>query len=163
MARLRRLVENGLSAREQAGVKVRQPLRLATVRGAAFDPELEAIFADELNVKGVAYAERSGQFEDVVLDTEITDDLLLEGIARELSRAVNDLRKKAALNVEDRITLHVDAEGDALRAVQAHEDRLRADTLAVAVEYGPITDGVAAADARVGGGRARLGVARVGR
>ncbi len=160
MARLRRLVENGLSAREQAGIKVRQPLRAATVRGAAFDAELEAIFADELNVKAVEYAERSGQFEDVVLDTEISDDLRLEGIARELSRAVNDLRKKAGLNVEDRITLHVDADGDALRAVQAHEARLRADTLAVAVQYGPIGDGVTAAEANVGGTTARLGVQR---
>src|SRR5581483_8183762 len=56
MARLRRLVENGLAAREQAAVKVRQPLRACTVRGDAFDPELEAIFADELNVKRVDYA-----------------------------------------------------------------------------------------------------------
>jgi len=163
MARLRRLVENGLAARETAGVKVRQPLRLATVRGAAFDPELEAIFADELNVKAVAYAGRAGQFEDVVLDTEITDDLLLEGLAREISRAANDLRKKAGLNVEDRITLHVDAEGDALRAVRAHEDRLRGDTLAVSLQYGPITDGLAASETKVGGARVHLGVSRAER
>lgn len=163
MARLRRLVETGLAAREQAGVKVRQPLRQATVRGAAFDPELEAIFADELNVKSVAYAEKAGQFEDVVLDTEITDELLLEGVARELSRSVNDLRKKAGLNVDDRIVLHVDAEGDVLRAVRAHEERLLADTLAVRIEYAPITDGAAAAPITTSGGAARIGVARVER
>ncbi len=161
MARLRRLVENGLGAREQAGIKVRQPLARATVRGAAFEPELEAIFADELNVKAVDYSARSGQFEDVVLDTTITDELKLEGIARDLSRAVNELRKKAGLNVDDRITLHVEAEGDALRAVQAHETRLRTDTLAVRVEYGPIPDEVLSQ----GGGRDgyRLGVVRAQR
>jgi len=163
MARLRRLVEKGLAQREQAKIKVRQPLRCATVNGERFSAELGLILAEELNVRLIRYALRETEFEDVVLDTEITDELLLEGIARELSRAVNDLRKKAGLNVEDRITLHVDAEGDALRAVQAHEDRLRADTLAVRVEYGALTDGVAAADAKLSAGRARIGVARVER
>jgi isoleucyl-tRNA synthetase len=164
MARMRRLVENGLAAREQAGVKVRQPLAAATVRGAAFAAELEAIFADELNVKSVRYEPKAGQFEDVVLDTAITDELLLEGIAREISRFVNDLRKKGGLNVDDRITLHVDAEGDALRALRAHEDRLRGDTLALAVEYGTVPVDVAAqAEARFGGARCHLGVVRAQR
>jgi isoleucyl-tRNA synthetase len=164
MARLRRLVENGLAARETAAVKVRQPLASATVRGARFSAELEAIFADELNVKAVGYAEKAGQFEDCVLDTTITDELLLEGIAREISRSVNDLRKKAGLQVDDRIVLHVDAGGDDLRAVQAHESRLRADTLAVRVEYGPLPDGLPAG-ARGGRGRGacNLGVVRAER
>jgi isoleucyl-tRNA synthetase len=164
MGRLRRLVETGLAAREQAGIKVRQPLTLATVRGATFAPELEAIFADELNVKAVAYAAKEGQFEDVVLDTVLTDDLVLEGIARDISRAVNELRKKAQLNVDDRIVLYVDADGDALRAVQAYELRLRTDTLAVGMEFGSIPDGVAAvSEVRAGGARGRLGVVRAER
>ena len=53
MARLRRLVEDGLAARETAGIGVRQPLREATVRGGRLSAELEAIFAEELNVKAV--------------------------------------------------------------------------------------------------------------
>jgi isoleucyl-tRNA synthetase len=162
MARMRRLVENGLAAREQAAIKVRQPLSTATVRGARFDPELEAIFADELNVKSVAYAPKAGQFEDVVLDTTITDELLLEGIAREVSRAVNELRKKAGLAVDDRIVLHVDADGDIARSLRVHETRLRADTLAVRIEYGPLPDEIAATS-DLGAGRGRLGVVRAER
>jgi isoleucyl-tRNA synthetase len=164
MARLRRLVENGLAAREQAGIKVRQPLARATVRGAAFDAELEAIFADELNVKSVEYADRAGQFEDVVLDTAITDELLLEGIARDLSRAVNELRKKAGLNVDDRIVLHVEARGDALRAVQAHAARLQGETLAVSLEYGGAPDGAQTGSVSLRDGeKVALGVARAQR
>jgi isoleucyl-tRNA synthetase len=163
MSRLRRLVEAGLAAREQAGIKVRQPLRAATVRGAAFRPELEAIFAEELNVKQVEYAEKAGPFEDVVLDTTITDDLLLEGIAREISRAANELRRKAQLNVDDRIVLYVDAEGDASRAVRAHEERLRADTLAVRIEYGVGEEPLAQSEGRAGGSRYLLGAVRAQR
>ena len=114
MSRLRRLVEEGLAARETARIKVRQPLACATVRGDRLDPELEAIFADELNVRAVDYAPRAGEHEAVVLDTEITDELRREGMVRELSRKVNELRKQAGLALDDRITLHVDADGNPL-------------------------------------------------
>ncbi|TMC47958.1 MAG: isoleucine--tRNA ligase [Chloroflexi bacterium] len=159
MARLRRLVEDGLAAREQARIKVRQPLRLATVRGKRFAPELEAIFADELNVKAVSYAERSGPHEDVALDTEIDDDLRLEGLAREISRRVNDLRKKANLALDDRITLYVDADGDIARAVSAHQARIAEDTLATRVVEGR-GEVLADSDGEVAGIRCWLGVAR---
>jgi isoleucyl-tRNA synthetase len=42
----------------------------------------------------------------VALDTEIGRDLLIEGYARELIRGIQDLRKKAGYQVEDRIALH---------------------------------------------------------
>src|ERR1019366_4405782 len=65
MTRLRRLVEDGLAAREAAGQGVRQPLAEATVHGERLSPELEAIFAEELNVKAVVYAPADGQHEGV--------------------------------------------------------------------------------------------------
>jgi isoleucyl-tRNA synthetase len=132
MARLRRLVEDGLAARENARLKVRQPLRSAIVRGARLPSELEAIFAEELNVRAVDYAPRQGDHEDVVLDTELTDDLLLEGAARELSRAGNALRKQAGLRLDERIVLVVEAEPGGLvaRAVESHRDYLAREVLA---------------------------------
>ena len=159
MARLRRLVEDGLAARERARIKVRQPLSLATVHGERLPAELEAIFTDELNVKAVGYAPREGQFEEVVLDTAITDELRLEGIAREISRKVNDLRKKAGLALDDRITLLIEAGGDALRAAQGHEEWLRGETLATRIVHGweePLSEW----SGEFGGADCRLGVRR---
>ena len=46
------------------------------------------------------------------LDTELDDDLRLEGAARELVRAVNDLRKEAGLELDDRIHLFVQIEDE---------------------------------------------------
>ena len=51
MSRLRRLVEDGLAARTTAGVRVRQPLASATLASEPLSAEVEAIFAEELNVK----------------------------------------------------------------------------------------------------------------
>jgi isoleucyl-tRNA synthetase len=135
MARLRKLVEEGLAARTTAGVPTRQPLRAAIIAGERLEPELEAIFTDELNVKTVEYVPPTDRRESVTLDTEMTDDLRLEGIARAVSRKVNELRRQASLRVEDRIRLLIDADGDLRRAVEAHRDYLANETLADAIDF----------------------------
>ena len=159
MSRLRRLVEEGLAARTTARVRVRQPLATATIASAPLSAELEAIFAEELNVKGVRYTDPAGGPGGVVLDTTITDDLRLEWLAREISRKVNELRKQAGLRVEDRITLMFDADGDLRRAVDAHRDWLEAETLAVGFEA-QRGDALAHWDGDLGGATCWLGVKR---
>lgn len=159
MERLRRLVEDGLAARTQAQVRIRQPLRSATIAGDRLDPELESIFADEINVKSVRYAPVNEGHGGVTLDTEITDELRLEWIARELSRKVNELRRQAGLRVEERIELLIDASGDVARAVDAHGVWLAAETLAraTALKRG---DALASWEGEIGGVTCWLGVRR---
>jgi isoleucyl-tRNA synthetase len=82
----------------------------------------------------------------VALDLEVSPALRREGLARELVRAVQDLRKAAGLAVEDRIELAVRAEGEAAAALAEHRDWLLAETLAVALHGAPQGDGH---DARV--------------
>jgi isoleucyl-tRNA synthetase len=159
MARLRRLVEDGLAAREAAGIKVRQALRAATIAGPKLGPEFEALFADELNVKVVEYSAPEGEHDTVTLDTVLTDDLVLEGLAREISRKVNELRKQAQLRVEDRIRVLVDADGDLRRAIEAHRDYLAGETLATAIEFGRAA-AAAEWEGSIGGRACWLGVAR---
>ncbi|MFN2568613.1 MAG: class I tRNA ligase family protein, partial [Candidatus Dormibacteria bacterium] len=130
MDRLRRLVEEGLAAREVARIKVRQPLASAIIAGEPLAGELEPILAEELNVKAVRYRAQTGGHESITLDTAITDELRLEGMVRDLIRKVNDLRKRAGYSLEDRITLLIEAPGDLGRAVDAHADHLRTETLA---------------------------------
>jgi len=113
---------------------------------------------EELNVKRVLYADPGGHAL-VVLDTTITDELRLEWLAREISRKVNELRKQAGLRVEDRITLLVDADGDARRALDAHRDWLQGETLAVAVEDRR-AEALAEWEGELGGARCWLGVQR---
>ncbi len=159
MSRLRRLVEDGLAARTDAGVRVRQPLASATIASDPLAPELEAIFMEELNVKSVHYVDPAGEHASVAFDTTITDELRLEWLAREVSRKVNELRKQAGLRVEDRITLLVDADGDVRRAVDAHREWLQAETLAVAIEDRREV-ALAEWEGELGGARCWLGVQR---
>jgi len=90
----------------------------------------------------------------VALDLEVSPELRLEGLARDLVRAVQDLRKSAGLDVADRIELAVKADGggenqgenQVAAAVAAHRDYLLSETLATSLHSAPQGDGH---DARV--------------
>ncbi|HEX6678988.1 MAG TPA: isoleucine--tRNA ligase [Actinomycetes bacterium] len=77
----------------------------------------------------------------VALDLEVTPELRREGLARDLVRAVQDLRKAAGLAVDDRIELAVKAEDEVAEAVAAHRDYLLGETLATALHRAPQGDG----------------------
>jgi isoleucyl-tRNA synthetase len=73
----------------------------------------------------------------VVLDTTVTEELKREGYARELVRAVQDLRKQAGYNVDDRITLYVDCVDPRLKAtMSAHSGYLAEETLSSEIREG---------------------------
>jgi isoleucyl-tRNA synthetase len=91
----------------------------------------------------------------VALDLEVTAELRREGLARDLVRAVQDLRKAAGLAVDDRIELAVRAEGEVAEAVAAHRDHLLGETLATALYRAPQGDGYDA-QVEVDGQRVRL-------
>jgi isoleucyl-tRNA synthetase len=74
----------------------------------------------------------------VALDTRITDELAREGMAREVVRHVQDTRKKADLQMEDRIELHLGTESDKLRqAIEEHKDFIAGETLTTKWATGP--------------------------
>jgi isoleucyl-tRNA synthetase len=82
----------------------------------------------------------------VALDVEITPELRGEGLAREVVRAIQDLRKSSGLEVEDRIELWMTSpDRDAAAALEAHRDYIAAEVLATSVAVGEAT-GEAASD-----------------
>ncbi len=70
----------------------------------------------------------------VALDLEIDAELRREGQAREIVHAVQNARKSAGLQVEDRITLALDGAAELLEAAAAHSDYITGETLARAVD-----------------------------
>jgi isoleucyl-tRNA synthetase len=131
MARARQAVEGGLAARDSVRIRVRQPLASIALPGEPLPEEVAAIVRDELNVKSITFGA-----SEVMLDTEITEELRLEGLAREVVRLIQDRRKKAGLNVEDRIHTCFEADGLLARAIEKHADYIKNETLSVTIEHG---------------------------
>ncbi|HEX6548990.1 MAG TPA: isoleucine--tRNA ligase [Candidatus Dormibacteraeota bacterium] len=154
MAAARRYVEQGLAARDAARIKVRQPLRRLEVPSEELPEELAAIVRDELNLKELRFGGA-----ELRLDTEIDEELRLEGLARDAVRLVNDLRKRAGLNVEDRIRLRWEAKRQLAEALVAHADYVAREVLAVEVERGR-ADGLEQAEARIGGEELWIGLTK---
>jgi isoleucyl-tRNA synthetase len=131
MTRARQAVEAGLAARDAARLKVRQPLAGIALPGDELPEDVAAIIRDELNVKSVTFGA-----PEVRLDTEITEPLKLEGLAREIVRVIQDRRKKLAFNVEDRVHTRYEADGMLVRAIERHGDYIKSETLSVSLAPG---------------------------
>ncbi len=76
----------------------------------------------------------------VNLDTEITPELAAEGLARDLVRALNDLRKETGLAISDRIALVLDAPDSILAAIEVHRDSIAGEVLATSFTLGPVPE-----------------------
>ena len=104
MARTRQIITDALALRMQKSetedqIKIRQPLARLTYGGEKLDDFYEQIIADEVNVKKVEHADK------LTLDKTLTPELLEEGRAREIIRAVQSARKHAGLRQDDQIKL----------------------------------------------------------
>ncbi|MFL5895894.1 MAG: isoleucine--tRNA ligase [Thermoleophilaceae bacterium] len=101
--------------------------------------------------------ERSGTHA-VALNLEVDDELRREGLVREIVRAIQNQRKAAGLNVEDRIALALAGDEELLTAVREHEEYVAGEVLATTVSYdGPPVSG---ASVQIQGRDLRISVQR---
>jgi isoleucyl-tRNA synthetase len=115
---------------------------LETEGKASIDANGETIelSSEELDVRiegrsGFSLA-REGAY-GVALDVDLTDELINEGIAREVIRGVQEFRKTAGLSVEDRIDLWLQTDSETVSgALRAHGSLIAAEVLARSLENG---------------------------
>ncbi len=126
---------------------------LATADGSALQRQLEEqgfievagerIGADEVEVRAQrheAFALAEEQGWAVALDLELDDELRAEGVARELVRAVNDLRKDQGFAIADRIVLTVSGSPVVVAVVGSHRSWIAPEVLAIEILVGPPGD-----------------------
>lgn len=101
MESARNIITEALQLRAKAGIKVRQPLNKFSIFNFQFSDEIIDIIKEEINVKEVV-TDRQDKTE-MILDTEITEELKLEGMAREIIRDIQEMRKEAGYEVDNRI------------------------------------------------------------
>ena len=169
MARTRELINNGLSLRmkkdeHQESIKVRQPLQCAAYASVKLTDYYEQIMAEELNVKEIRWIESLDEHladydvtEGVIkpeswveISKHLTPELKREGLMREIIRHVQSARKKAGLQVDDRIELNIaSSDTEIAQAVDTFADTIKAETLAI--KLGSAADDMEKYDVKVDG------------
>ena len=119
--------------------------------------------ADDIQVRLQAkegWAAAQGKACVVVLSTELNEDLIREGIAREVARTVNDRRKEMNCQFTDRVEIAIVTESAELRAaIEQFRDYIMTETLAVSIGFEPMA-GVEPVDVEIGDYRAQLYIRR---
>jgi isoleucyl-tRNA synthetase len=105
-----------------------------TVRTGGEDVALEPGDVDLMQETRAGWGAGAEGGLTVALDLEVTPDLRLEGLARDVVRLVQDARKAAGLEVTDRIELGLDTSGEVAEAVEAHRDWIAREVLATRLE-----------------------------
>jgi isoleucyl-tRNA synthetase len=97
----------------------------------------EPLGGDDLSLvmlpRGGYQLERQANYA-VALKTDLDEELLREGAAREVVHAVQNARKGAGLQVEDRIELALSGDDRLLQVVRQHADYVAGETLAKSLQ-----------------------------
>jgi isoleucyl-tRNA synthetase len=171
-----RVVSLGRAARSRAGIKVRQPLSRVVVRTRSPSEgrglqRLESQILEELNVKSLDLAEGDSDLDGftvaedeagyaVGLDTAITPELADEGLARELVRRIQNLRRAAGFQISDHIATYYQGPPRLRAVLQKHGDYVRQETLSEELTEGSPPEGAHAEEQKLDGEPITLAVLR---
>ncbi|MES0361128.1 MAG: isoleucine--tRNA ligase [Anaerolineales bacterium] len=127
-----------------------------SVEGETFE-----ILPDEVEVRaearsGLVVASEGAYL--AALKTDLTPELIREGLAREFVRRVQDLRKQADFDIADRIYMYVSASATLLDAIQEHQAYIMGETLTLELKFGKSPEGAATGDFEFDGEQAEVGL-----
>ncbi|MCF7808446.1 MAG: isoleucine--tRNA ligase [Candidatus Marinimicrobia bacterium] len=99
----------------------------------SFELTADELLISTIEPDGQAVVEEAGVV--VAIDTELTESLISEGMARDFVRNVQNMRKDAEFDVSDRIRIYVDAEDELQSVIKTHSDYISNETLAEQIEF----------------------------
>jgi isoleucyl-tRNA synthetase len=126
MALTKEIVKKTLELRENSKIPVRQVLQKVTIKGADLGENFLDLISVALNVKEVLIENSTVDELLIYLDTNITPELRLEGITRNLIRNLNNCRKKKKLSPNNRIDLYISSDNEQiLEALDQFETQIK--------------------------------------
>lgn len=130
------LAEMGASQTSKIAAGVRSGEKVSIeVSGVALELDSEDVSVVTFSKEGYAASEESGYV--VAVDTELSEELLLEGMARDIVRNIQEMRKKAGFEISDRIELRIiDPQERVQTVLDRFGDYIAQETLSLSVSSG---------------------------
>jgi len=130
MQLVRNLVEQGHALRKSANIKLRQALSSLTYPGEKLPEKFEEILANELNVIDIELGDK------LEFDFKLTPKLEQMGLARELERKVQEMRRQNGLKVGQPSILSYNTEDEQLKSAFELFDKKRTYIIEIKQEKG---------------------------
>jgi len=131
------------------------PVQLA---GETIDFEPAAFLVEVKSPEGFAAVEDGGYL--AALNTTLTQELIIEGRIRQVLRFVQNARKKANLDISDRIDLALSVPDDFRAALRQQQEFIKAEGLVVDLEFGTLSSAIYEEEVSVDGMQVRIGLRR---
>ena len=144
---------NAIAAEVQAGLNV-----TLEVDGKQVELAPEEILVQTHPLEGLAVA--ADKLMTVAVDSNVTPELRSEGLAREVVRRIQAMRKEAGFDISDRITTYYQASGEFAEVFQTWGDYIKAETLSTRLNAGEAPEGAYVEIHEVDGQELKLGVKR---
>jgi len=135
MGQARAIVSRALEIREESGRPVKQVLDSMTISvpTGEIDSEIIKVILEEVNIKRATVLK--GELK-VDLDLDLSPKLIREGMARDITRRVNQLRKEAGKTIQDRIDLKIwSASAEVKQMFEDHRDTIKEATLSSSIIF----------------------------
>ncbi|MEK9154651.1 MAG: class I tRNA ligase family protein [Patescibacteria group bacterium] len=137
MKSARQVASSALQARAKNGIKVRQPLASLKIKNEKLEIRDQSDFLnlikDEINVKEIIFDKDIK--EEIELDLKITAELRQEGIVRDISRMVQELRQDAGCKPQHKIDLHIEVPEEIKNALLNYINELKEKVGAKNIEF----------------------------
>jgi len=117
----------------------------------------EELLISTIEPEGQAVVEEAGVV--VAVETELSPELISEGIARDFIRNVQNMRKDAGFDVADRIILYLEVENELRQIIEAHQDYIANEILAESINYDS-KNNIFQADFKIAKGIFKVGIER---
>ena len=153
-------IQNALVALEAKNVvkKIQAKLNVeVVVSGNTISLEPDEIVVETKAKENFVVAENDGAL--LGLNTLLTEELLSEGMARDLIRQIQELRKEADFEMNDRIHLFYEGSDKIKKAFTQHAEYIKAETLSLEIDTG-ISSEVFSKEIKLSGEMVKLGVKR---
>jgi len=174
----------GRAARAKAGIKVRQPLGKAVV-GVETKEEKKALenlateVMEEINAKQLVVLSEAKEREEftslmpdyivandvrywVAISTELTPELIGEGVSRELVRHLQNMRRNAKFDITDHIVTYYQTKESLIKQViNTFADYIKQETLSQELIDGSPTDGAYSEQHRISNGEVSLAIKKI--